>query len=249
MPLHIINRTDEIPTENWVEILQLAASLDFSRAQIVPPFQLWFQAVLAFTWLYGKRINENLSLHRKNVSFTQTEIKTKFFVGKKRSRKTPLELQPYQKTRNVNHKAVPYIQEYLREYDVELQLNLEMKKELKLNDYYLFPAPTNPRIRTVYTSFINAKGEKEVREYTYTDPGGYIYEENARYWLNEVNKQLPPDRRLYFHYGRHNIGIKMAYQGKTPYQIASVLDTTINSAIAYTKHAGGYSQEWTTETE
>ena len=74
-------------------------------------------------------------------------------------------------------------------------------------------------------------------------------EENAFYWLQKVNAQLPPEKRIYFHYGRHSIGIKMAYQGRSPYQIAEVLDETVDAALQYTKHASGYSSEWTKETE
>jgi len=243
MPRHKIKRTEEISTPNWKEILSLARELDFSQAYQVPPFQYWFATVLAIIWLTGKRINEVLQLKRKDIIFTPkanpTEIRIKFFVGKKKSRGSPIEQMPYQKARTIKHKAIPYIMEYLKEFDVRIQDQ----------EAHLFPAKTKPRQRTVNTKFENRHGDEETRTYTYTDPGGYVYPEHARFWLSKINEKLPKDKRIYFHYGRHSIGIKLAYQGRTPYQIAEILDETVSAAITYTKHAGGYSQEWTKEVE
>lgn len=254
MPKHVINRTDEIPTENWEKILKLASKLDFSKAHLVPPFQLWFSAVIALDWLFGKRINEILTLRQNSISFTSTQIRVKFFVGKKRSRKTPLELQPYLKARNINHKAVPYIKAYLEEYNAKYQAYLDANPTLKLpslknNDTYLFPCSQKSRILNVRTKFINGKGEEETRPYTYTIPGGYIHEDNAQKWLNKINAQLPENERLYFHYGRHNVGIKMAYQSKSAIEIGKVLDETPRAALSYTEHASALGSDWTKETE
>lgn len=242
MPHHKIKKQEEISLEDWKLILKLAGKLDFSKAYQVPKHQHWLQCILAIIWLTGKRINEVLQLKRKHIAFTPkdkpTQIRIKFFVGKKRSRGSPLELMPFQKARTIKHKAVPYILEYLEEFDLANK-----------PDSQLFPANTSSRIRTVHTKFLNAKSEEETRTYTYKQKGGYVRQENARFWLGKINKQLPKSKRIYFHYGRHSIGIKLAYQGKTPYQIAAILDETVRSALEYTKHAGGYSQEWTNETE
>jgi integrase len=242
MPKHKLEREDEVPTENWQKILSLSEQIDYTQAKLVPPFQYWLTCVIAIDWLTGKRINEVLSLHRKDITFTQTEIRIKFKIGKKKNRRSPIELMPYQKARNINHKAVVYIKKYLEEFDIKTLPKIAKKA-------YLFPSETRPRIRTVRTKFRNGKGEQESRQYTYTDQGGYIYEENARYYLNKINDQLPPEERIYFHYGRHNIGIKLAYQGKSNIIIAEVLDETPRAAIEYTKHASGLSEEWTKETE
>ena len=239
MPIIKIKRQEEISTEDWHTILKFASELNFSRASQVPKHQHWLSAVLAIIWLTGKRINEVLQLRRKHIILTQDQIRIKFFVGKKKSRKTPIEQMPFQKARTIKHQAALYILEYLKEFD----------KTHKSQETRLFPANTQPRTRTVNTKFINAKGEQETRQYTYTDQGGYVYSEHARFWLSKINKQLPPKKRIYFHYGRHSIGIKMAYQGKSAIQIAAVLDETPRAAIEYTKHAGGISQEWTNETE
>ena len=242
MPKHKIQKQEEISLEDWKQILKLAGKLDFSRAYKVPKNQHWLQAILAIIWLTGKRINEVLQLKRKHISFTPknkpTQIRIKFFVGKKRSKGSPLELMPFQKARTIKHKAVPYIVEYLDEFDLT-----------NVPDDQLFPANTKSRIKTVKTKFLNAKSEEEVRSYTYHEQGGYVKQQTARFWLGVINKKLPKAKRIYFHYGRHSIGIRLAYQGKTPYQIAAILDETVRSALEYTKHAGGYSQEWTNETE
>ena len=242
MPYHKIQKQEEIGTEDWKLILKLSSEINFSQAYQVPKHQHWFQCVLAIIWLTGKRINEVLQLKRKHIMFTPktkpTEIRIKFFVGKKRSRGSPIEQMPYQKARTVKHKAVPYIQEYLEEFDTTHN-----------QEDNLFPANTKPRTRKINTKFINGKGEEETRAYTYDYEGGYVRQENARFWFSKVNNQLPKSKRIYFHYGRHSIGIKLAYQGKTPYQIAEILDETVRAAIEYTKHAGGYSQEWTQEIE
>lgn len=249
MPKHKIQKQDEIPTEDWHQLLALAKNLDFTKVRILPKIQIkekkklqviptWFSCVLAIIWLTGKRVNEVLSLRRRQIIFINDEIRIKFFVGKKRSRGSPLELQPYQKARNIKHQAVPYIQEYLEIFD----------QFFKESDY-LFSAKTQPRHRIIHTKFINGQQKEETRQYDYDDYGGYVYEENARYWLKLINEKLPKNKRIYFHYGRHSIGLKMAFKGCTPYQIADVLDETVNAALAYTKHAGGYSLEWTRETE
>lgn len=239
MPKHKIVRQEEISLVNWQKILTLAKELDFKQSSMTPQTKFWFSAVLAIIWISGKRINEVLQLRRKDVIISDSQIRIKFFVGKKRSKKSPIEFMPYQKVRTIKHKAVPHIQEYLNEYDL-----LHENKEDNL-----FPTNTKPRTRTVNTTFTNGEGQPETRKYSYQDKGGHVYQEHARYWLEKINKQLDPKERIYFHYGRHSIGIKMAYQGKSVFQIADVLDETPNSAIEYTKHAGGYSQEWTQETE
>jgi integrase len=239
MPKHKIEREEEIKTENWQKILTLAETLDFSNSYQTPNFQHWFSAVLAIDWLTGKRINEILTLHRKDIVITQTEIRLRFHVGKKLSKTAPIERQPFQKNRNINHKAVPYIQKYLEEYD----------KIVQTKEEYLFPAHTQPRTRNVNTTSKNGKNQDETRPYTYTDPGGYVYEENARFWLNKINLQLPPEERIYFHYGRHSIGIKLAYQGKSDIEIARILDETPKAALEYTKHAASIGDAWTKETE
>lgn len=239
MPKHKIKRLEEISTENWQKILTLSSQIPYSNASKIPPFQHWLTAVLAIIWLTGKRINEILILKRRSIVLTDSEIKIRFHVGKKRNRGSPIELQPYQKSRTIQHKAVPYIQTYLAEYDLGN----------KSKEGYLFPATTQDRTRTVNTKFTNSKGELETRRYTYIDKGGHVFEENARYWLTQVNAQLPKDQRIYFHYGRHSIGIKLAYQGKSDIEIARILDETPRAALEYTKHAGGLGEEWTKEIE
>jgi len=239
MPTHKIERQEEISAKNWQETLELSEQLNYSKATQVPPFQYWLTCALAIDWLTGKRINEILTLKRKDITFTAKEIRIRFHVGKKRSRGSPIERQPYQKNRTIEHKAVLYIQKYLDEFDLKI-----IDKEA-----YLFPVNTEQRTRTVKTKFTNGKGEKETRQYQYTDQVGHIYEENARYWLGKINEQLPEEKRLYFHYGRHSIGIKLAYQGKSDIEIAEILDETPLAALEYTKHAGGIGEEWTKETE
>lgn len=241
MPKHKIERQEEISSENWLEILALAEGLSFKCSWQVPAFQFWLCCVLAIDWLTGKRINEILRLRRKDVvlDFIKGEIRIRFHVGKKRTRGEPLKMQPYQKTRTLEHKAVPFIRKYLDEFDA-------VNKSVEA---YLFSANTPSRIRKVKTSFTNGKGERESREYVYNDEGGYIYEETARYWLSKINSKLPKNKRIYFHYGRHSMGIKLAYQGKSDIEIAKVLDETPRAALEYTKHASSIGKDWEKEIE
>lgn len=249
MPKIKNQRIDIIPTEDWQTYIDLAKKIDYSQATQIPPFQNWLAAVIAIDWLTGKRINEILRLKRQDITITKNEIQIKFTVGKKRARTSPIELQPYQKTKTIKHKAVPTILEYLNEYDTRLANDPDIAQYIKDTGGYLFPCPNEPRTITVTTTFTNGKGEKEKRTYTYQHPGGYMRKENAYYYLQKINQQLPPERRIYFHYGRHNIGLKMAYQGKSPYQIAAVLDETVLAALEYTKHASAYDSEWRKEEE
>lgn len=239
MPKHKINRIDEVPTSNWYKLIKHAKILDFSKATTTPKIQSWLACVIAIDWLTGKRINEILSLRRNAIIITDSQIRIKFFVGKKRSKGSPLELQPYQKAKTINHKAVPTILEYLDEYD----------KIIGDKEGYLFPANTHPEVRRVTTKFINGQQQEEKRTYVYNIPGGYVKEQTARFWLSKVNEQLPKNEQIYFHYGRHNIGIKLAYQGKNDHDIAKILDTTVRTASRYTEHAGGFGSEWTDEIE
>lgn len=239
MPHIKIKHDDIITTETWLEILDLALKLDFSQSWKVPPIQSWFACVLAFDWMFGKRINEILTLKRKHITKEKGLVKVLFYVGKKKTKTASIEFLPFQKAKTSKHKAYPYIRSYLQEFD----------KQGGTPEDYLFFAATNPRTRKVNTTFTNGKGETETRNYTYTDNGGHIYEENCRYYLNKINEQLPEGKRIYFHYGRHTIGIKMARQGRSVWEIADVLDDSERAAIAYTKKAGGYSQRWTRETE
>jgi integrase len=241
LPKHKIKREEEISTENWLEILALAESMDYKNAWQTPKFCFWLSCVLAVDWLTGKRINEILRLRRKDVvlDFVKGEIRIRFHVGKKRTRGEPIKMQPYQKTRTLEHKAVPFIRKYLDEFDAVT----------KSGEAYLFSTNTPSRIRKVRVSFINGKGERETREYSYTDEGGYVYEETARYWLSKINSQLPKSKRIYFHYGRHSMGIKLAYQGRSDIEIAKVLDETPRAALEYTKHAASIGKDWEREIE
>jgi len=248
MPFHKIVRGEEIPTSNWHQLISTANQLDYSKARKIPgvyvgeryvSFQCWLGCVLAVAWLTGKRIDEILRLKRDRIRFSETQVKIRFHVGKKKTRSAPIELFEFQKTRTINHQAVPYIQQYLKEYDLYISDS----------ESYLFLASTEPYLRTVNTRFVNGRGEQEVRRYSYECLGGYVRQETARGWLAKVNCRLPENRRIYFHYARHNIGIKLAYEGASPLVIAEVLDETPNRAIAYTKHAAGLSNPWTQQTE
>lgn len=239
MPKHKTIRTEEISPENWGALLKEAKALKTPNNGKCPAVPGWLAAVLAIDWLTGKRINEILRLKRRDILFTDGQIRIRFLVGKKRGKKAPLELQPYQKARTIKHKAVPWIREYLKDYDE--------KHETK--EGYLFPANTAPRVRRVNTSWTDGEGQPQTGHYEYKDPGGYVYPENARYYLRLVNNGVKPEYRIYFHYGRHSIGIQQAYKGKTHIQIAAILDETPRAAEAYTKHAGGFAESWTNETE
>jgi integrase len=249
MPIIKNQRIDEVPTEDWLTYIDLASKIDYSQAKQIPPFQRWLCAVLAIDWLTGKRINEILRLKRKDITFTKSDIKIKFMVGKKRARGSPIELQPYQKIRTIEHKAIPYIISYLDDYDKRLESDPEIAQYIKNMGNYIFPCPSKPRTKVVKTKFTNGKGEQEVRAYTYEQIGGYMKEENAFFWLQKINNQLPQERRIYFHYGRHSIGLHMAYQGKSPYKIAEILDETVDAALQYTKHSSGYDNDWRNEKE
>lgn len=238
MPKHTIVRTEEISPENWAALLDVAGNLNTEPGKC-PKTKGWLSCVLAIDWLTGKRINEILRLKRRDIIFTKEQIRIRFLVGKKRTRKSPLTLQPYQKARTIKHKAVPYIQKYLEAYD----------KDHENKEGHLFEANTPPRTRRVTSSWIDGQGQPQTKEYSYPDPGGYIYPENARYYLGLVNNGVKPEYRIYFHYGRHSIGIQQAYKGKSHIQIAAILDETPRAAEAYTKHAGGLSESWTNETE
>jgi len=239
MPRIKVKRDDIPTTDEWLHILDLAAILDYSRAWQVPPFKLWFQGLIALDWLFGKRIHELLKLRRKDLWFERRLLHVLFHVGKKKAKTAKIEWIPYLKVKTSRHKAIPFLRAYLKEFDAQI----------KNKESYLFPAQTSPKQIQVRTKFLNKAGEQEQKQYSYARVGGHVLQETARYWLDKINRQLPPGQRIWFHLGRHAIGTRMARKRKSAIQIAEVLDVTERTALVYTRHAAGVGEEWVKETE
>lgn len=193
----------------------------------------WLSAWLGLAWVFGKRRNEISKLIRKDIWVENEYLYVRFFVGKKRSRTTSVSQLPYTKRKTLEHKAIPYILEYLGEYD----------QKGKPEDY-IFPAPNrHPTTVTVHTKFRNREGQEEIREYTYKKEGGYIDPSLVYYYVKKVNPYIWP------HLARHTVATRAAEDGATEYDICNILDVSPITASKYVHHGTKLTEEWSKKAE
>jgi hypothetical protein len=224
MPLITTVREERIVyTPEWLE------TLDKAKLEV----GTWLSAWLAFDWMFGKRRNEISKLIRKNIWVQENFLYVRFFVGKKKSRTASVEQSAFTKKKTLEHKAIPYILEYLEEYD-----------QKGTPDGYIFPAPWRmPKTLTVHTKFTNREGEKEIREYTYQKEGGYIDPSLVYYYIKKVNPKMWP------HLGRHSVATRASEDGASEYDICNILDVSARTASKYVHHGTKLTEEWSKKTE
>jgi len=210
-----------IYTPEWTETLEKAKQEG-----------LWLSAWLGFDWAFGKRRNEISKLIRKDIWVQEGYLYVRFFVGKKKRRTESVDQLPFTKRKTLEHKAIPYILEYLREYDLSGRLN-----------GYIFPAARQPRSLKVHTKFTNREGQQETREYNYLKEGGYIDPSLVYYYIKKVNPTIWP------HLGRHTVATRAAEDGATEYDICNILDVSSRTASKYVHHGTKLTEEWSKKTE
>jgi len=94
----------------------------------------WLQCLIGLSWIFGKRISENLKVKKSDLWTDKEFLYVRFYVGKKKSRTSSPILKPYLKRINLEHPAVPYILNYIKNLETE---KLFPKKTRQLALYYL----------------------------------------------------------------------------------------------------------------
>ena len=157
----------------------------------------------------------------------------RFYVGKKRVRTASVDQLPYTKRKTLQHKAMPFILEYLKEYDLTGK-----------PDGYIYPwsKPTKNTV-AITTTFTNREGIEETRSYSYPVGQGYRSPSNVYYWIKKVNPQIWP------HLGRHTVATRAAEDGATEYDISNILDVSPRTASHYVHHGTKLTEEWSKKTE
>jgi len=196
----------------------------------------WLACWLAFDCIFGKRRNEICKLKRKDIWIENNFLYVRFYVGKKRSKKGTIDRLPYTKKITLNHYAVHYILEYLKEYD-------EWRKESTKPTEYLFPSGHHRSENlTVRTKCKNGLGEDVVLEYHYKVERGYICGDEVYKKVKKVNPNI------WLHLGRHSVGTAAAEHGASEYDVANILDVTTKIASKYVHHGTALTEEWSKRT-
>lgn len=212
-----------IYTPEWIETLERAKEL----------VGLWLAAWLGFDWAFGKRRNEISKLIRRNIWTQDGYLYARFFVGKKRARTASVDQLPFTKRKILQHKAMPYILEYLEEYD-----------KTGTPEGYVFPwAHSRKATLTVHTTFKDRDGQLQTKEYTYQKESGYIDPGLVYYYIKKVNPTIWP------HLGRHSVATHAAEDGATEYDISNILDVSPRTASKYVHHGTKLTEEWSKKTE
>lgn len=94
----------------------------------------WLACLIAFSWIFGKRINEVLKVKKQDVWTDQDFLYTRFHVSKKKTRVSPGLPKPFLKRINLKHEGVAYIISYCRKVK---DGNLFPKMSRQLAYYYL----------------------------------------------------------------------------------------------------------------
>lgn len=94
----------------------------------------WLACAIALAWIFGKRINEILKVKREHVWTDKAYLYVRFFVSKKKTRKTQPIPKPYLKRINMKHPGVRYILRHLEKVKAG-PLFPKMTRQLAL--YYL----------------------------------------------------------------------------------------------------------------
>ncbi len=198
-------------------------------------YSTWLAAWLAFDCIFGKRRNEICKLKRKDIWIQSDFLFVRFYVGKKKSKKATIDKLPYTKKKALQHSAIHYILEYLKEWDT---WRLTSKRPTE----YLFPMNRKDTKVTVHTKCILADGTNEVREYHYSVEGGYISGALVNYYMKKINP------KIWLHLGRHTVGTLAAESGASEYDVSNILDVTARTASRYVHHGTALTEKWSSET-
>jgi integrase len=213
-----------------------------------------FRCIVALLWLFGKRINEVLSLKREDVSLDDRYLSVRFKVSKKRDQDLPV-AQRYVKRIRADHPYVQYVRKYLQMVDggtqgsnggsgkggyggygggIQGSLVVRPRRHRKNKPNYLFPSYGRTRIIRVKRT---VRGE--TKEYVYTKEGGHLSSMRFRQQLDQLN------RRIWPHLFRHSLATYMAEAGASEEELMHWFDwEEPRTAHHYVKMGTRLTEKW-----
>jgi len=184
--------------------------------------QDWLACAISIATIFGKRVNEIMSLTREQIVFDDKFLTIRFRVGKKREKDTPIPIF-YLKRKTLQHPLVQYIKSHVD----------------TINTGYIFPSSRKPTQVNIKRAVTLKDGNTTNLEYNYTTPGGYISPSLARYYL----KKIAPS--WWWHLCRESLATSMAEEGATEEELMHWFDwETPNSPHKYVKRGTRLTEKW-----
>ena len=185
------------------------------------------RCIIAFAWLFGKRINEILQLKRDDVWLEGEYFYARFTVSKKRARHDRAIPRPYLKRIRVEH---PYVQHILSWIG-------------GIKAGYIFASYGQPRKYKVRTKYKNKDGQEVIGEYEYETKGGYL----SRTRVYQQVKAINPNAWL--HLFRESLATYMAEHGASEEELMHWFDwDDVRTAHEYVKHGTKLTEKWSDRT-
>ncbi len=188
-------------------------------------------AWLGFAAVWGKRRDEISRLKRRDIWIQDGYLFVRFYVGKKEGKTKAVVNKMYLHKKTLEHYAMPYILQYLKEWDT-WRLTSRRKTE------YLFPYNRKPSQKTVHTLCTLRDGSEELRAYTYNVPGGYM---SGGFVYRRVMLVNP---FIWLHLSRSSVGTAASEDGASLVDIANILDISKRTAEFYALHGTQKTEQW-----
>jgi integrase len=215
MPIVKTRRRDVLRPNEILKTVETAKSLGLD----------WLSCAISLCCIFGKRVNEVLSLKRDQVLWNENFLIVRFIVGKKR-RQTPIP-EFYVKRKTVKHPLFPYIRDYVE----------------PIKEGYIFPSGRAEQTIRQTVQIKRKDGSLKECNYEYHVPGGYIGRELAWYYL----KKVAPN--WWWHLARESLATRMAEEGATEEELMHWFDwETPASAHKYVKRGTKLTEKWSERT-
>lgn len=186
----------------------------------------WLSCMMAIACMFGKRINEIISLKKEQFKVDSKFLTIRFRVSKKRDKKSPIPIY-HLKRKTLEHPLMPYVLRYID----------------KVQAGYIFASNRKPENITQTVTVKTRKGETKTLRYRYTIDGGYISRQLAYYYL----KKIAPD--WWWHLSRESLATMMAEEGATEEELMHWFDwETPATAHKYVKRGTKLTEKWSERT-
>jgi integrase len=181
------------------------------------------QCVIVLAWIFGKRIKEILRLKREDIWTDDKFLYVRFQVQKKKHRRELPIPETYTKKIRLEHPYVPYVLRWVN----------------RIQEGYVFPSYTKPRIIRVKTKWKNEKGETVEKEYSYTLEGGHLSDARLRQLIKQVNPNA------WWHLFRESLATYMSEMGATEEELMHWFDwSDPKTAHNYVKRGTKLIEKW-----
>ena len=185
----------------------------------------WLACMISIVCIFGKRINEVVSLTREQIFWDAKFLSIRFIVSKKRT-STPIPIY-YTKRKTMEHPLIPYIIEYVS----------------KFKEGYIFPFNRKEEHLKQQRLIKRKDGTQKLCIYEYVVEGGHISRNLALYYL----KKIAPN--WWWHLGRESLATRMAEDGASEEELMHWFDwDTVDSAHKYVKRGTKLTEKWSERT-